>query len=43
MDVKEWKGAVHIILTSAAAALLALAVAMYFPSIVPSSAGTVKL
>jgi hypothetical protein len=43
VEVTEWKGAVHIILTSAAAALLALAISVYFPSIIPTSAGTVKL
>jgi hypothetical protein len=37
------KGAFSIILTGAAAAIVALAIAAYFPSIVPSSAGTVKL
>lgn len=43
MDVSEWKGALHIILTAAAASFLAFAIGAYFPSIVPVRATTVKL
>lgn len=43
MDVSEFKGALHIVLVSAAAAIVALAIGQFFPSIVPARAGTVKL
>ena len=43
MDVTDWKGAMHVILISAAGAIVALAIAAYFPSIVPARAAGVQL
>jgi len=43
MDVAEFRGAFHVIGVAAAAAIVALAIAQWFPSIVPARAGTVKL
>jgi hypothetical protein len=38
-----WKGALHIILMGAGGALVALAFAQFFPSIIPAQATGVKL
>jgi hypothetical protein len=43
MDIGSMKGALNIILTSAAAAVVALAIAAYFPSIIPARAAGGRL
>lgn len=41
--IKTGSGAVTIILTAAAATMLALAIAAFFPALIPTSAGSVRL
>lgn len=43
MNPESIDGALHIVLMGMAAALVALAVSVYFPSVIPASATTVKL
>ena len=43
MDITEFRGALHVVFTAAAAAMVALAIAQFFPTIVPARAGAVRL
>lgn len=43
MDPETFSGGLHVVLMGMAAALVALAVSVYFPSIIPAKATQVKL